>query len=286
MFKNVFSDILLQILLVEGKSPIFRGFSRIQLNLQKNTTMNLLADKVVLITGGSRGIGAAIVRRFAEQGADVAFTYRSSADEAKALEAELIAMGSKAKAYQSDASSYDQAEALAKEVLSDYGRIDVLINNAGITKDTLMLRMSEEQWDAVINTNLKSVFNLTKHCLRAMLKARQGSIINMSSVVGVFGNAGQANYAASKAGIFGFTKSIAKEVGSRGIRCNAVAPGFIATEMTDELDEKVRDAFLNSIPLKRWGTPTEVADTCLYLASDLSKYVSGQTISVCGALNC
>jgi len=248
--------------------------------------MELLTGKVALITGGSRGIGAAIVRRFAEQGAEVAFTYRSSAEEADAIVAELGAAGGKVKAYQSDASSYEQAEALVKAVLADFGRIDVLINNAGITKDNLMLRMSEDQWDTVINTNLKSVFNLTKHCLRSMLKARQGSIINMSSVVGVFGNAGQANYAASKAGIFGFTKSVAKEIGSRGIRCNAVAPGFIATEMTDQLDETVRDAFLASIPLKRWGTADEVADTCLYLASDLSKYVSGQTISVCGALNC
>ena len=248
--------------------------------------MKLLAEKVALITGGSRGIGAAIVRRFAEQGAEVAFTYRSSAQEAEAIVAELSAAGAKVKAYQSDASSYEQAETLTKAVLADFGRIDVLINNAGITKDNLMLRMSEDQWDAVINTNLKSVFNLTKHCLRPMLKARQGSIINMSSVVGVFGNAGQANYAASKAGIFGFTKSVAKEIGSRGIRCNAVAPGFIETEMTGQLDESVRDAFLAGIPLKRWGTADEVADTCLYLASDLSKYVSGQTISVCGALNC
>ena len=248
--------------------------------------MKLLTDKVALITGGSRGIGAAIVRRFAEQGAEVAFTYRSSATEADAIVAELAATGAKVKAYQSDASSYEQAEALVKGVMADFGRVDVLINNAGITKDNLMLRMSEDQWDAVINTNLKSVFNLTKHCLRPMLKARQGSIINMSSVVGVFGNAGQANYAASKAGIFGFSKSVAKEIGSRGIRCNSVAPGFIATEMTDQLDDAVRDAFLSSIPLKRWGTANEVADTCLYLASDLSKYVSGQTISVCGALNC
>ncbi|MEL6638621.1 MAG: beta-ketoacyl-ACP reductase, partial [Bacteroidota bacterium] len=194
--------------------------------------------------------------------------------------------GTEIKAYQSDAASYQAAEALVKSVLADFGQVDVLVNNAGITRDTLMLRMSEEQWDQVIETNLKSVFNLTKHLLRPMLKKRSGSIINMSSVVGEFGNAGQANYAASKAGIFGFTKSIAKEVGSRNIRCNAVAPGFIATEMTGELDEKVREAFLASIPMKRWGTSEEVADTCLFLASDLSKYVSGQTISVCGALNC
>ena len=249
--------------------------------------MKLLDNKVVLITGGSRGIGAAIVQKFAEQGAQIAFTYRSSADSAKAVAEKAIAAGSeKVHIYQSDASSFEASGALIKQVLADFGRIDVLINNAGITKDNLMLRMSEDQWDQVINTNLKSVFNLTKHVLRPMLKQRSGSIINMSSVVGDFGNAGQANYAASKAGIFGFTKSIAKEVGSRSIRCNAIAPGFIETDMTDELDEKTKAAFLASIPLKRLGRAEEVADTCLFLASDLSTYVSGQTISVCGALNC
>ena len=195
-------------------------------------------------------------------------------------------MGVKAKAYQSDASSFEAAEQLVKAVLEDFEKVDVLINNAGITKDTLMLRMNEEQWDKVIETNLKSVFNLTKHMLRPMLKARSGSIINMSSVVGVFGNAGQANYAASKAGIIGFSKSIAKEIGSRGIRCNAVAPGFIETDMTDELDEKIKEGFLASIPMKRLGGAEEVADVCVFLGSDMSKYVSGQTISVCGALNC
>lgn len=244
--------------------------------------MQLLANKVVLITGGSRGIGEAIVRKFVAQGAKVAFTYRSSAERANAIVADL---GDAVKAYQSDAANYQQSEALVKEVIQDFGRIDVLINNAGITKDTLMLRMSEEQWDAVIETNLKSVFNLTKQILRPMLKQRAGSIINMSSVVGVFGNAGQANYAASKAGIIGFSKSIAKEVGSRGIRCNSIAPGFIETEMTDGLDEKVKESFLAGIPMKRLGTGEEVADACLFLASDLSKYVSGQVISVCGALN-
>ncbi len=248
--------------------------------------MKLLQDKVALITGGSRGIGAAIVRKFAEAGAKIAFTYHSSSAKADAIVAELSETGTEIKAYQSNAASYSAAEELVKNVLADFGQVDVLVNNAGITRDTLMLRMSEEQWDQVIETNLKSVFNLTKHLLRPMLKKRSGSIINMSSVVGEFGNAGQANYAASKAGIFGFTKSIAKEVGSRNIRCNAVAPGFIATEMTDELDEKVRDAFLAGIPMKRWGKAEEVADTCLFLASDLSAYVSGQTISVCGALNC
>jgi len=249
-------------------------------------TMKILEGKTALVTGGSRGIGEAIVRKFAEQGADVAFTYLSSEDRAKKVESDLKEMGSNAKAYRSDASSYEQAEELVKVVLEDYGKIDILINNAGITRDNLMLRMSEEQWDQVVQTNLKSVFNLTKHVLRPMLKNRGGSIINMSSVVGVFGNAGQANYAASKAGIFGFTKSIAKEVGSRNIRCNAIAPGFIGTEMTDELDEKTKESFLASIPMKRLGEGDDVANACLFLGSDLSSYVSGQTLSVCGALNC
>lgn len=248
--------------------------------------MKLLQDKIAIITGGSRGIGAAIVKKFAEQGAKVAFTYRSSAEKSNALVAEIEAAGGTAKAYQSDASSFEQAGELVKAVLKDFGQIDVVINNAGITKDNLMLRMSEEQWDSVVETNLKSVFNLTKHVLRPMLKARKGSIINMSSVVGVFGNAGQANYAASKAGIFGFTKSIAKEVGSRSIRCNAIAPGFIATDMTEQLNDKVKEGFLAGIPMKRLGQGEEVADVCVFLASDMSAYVSGQTISVCGGLNC
>lgn len=248
--------------------------------------MKLLTNKTVLLTGGSRGIGKAIAVKCAEHGANVAFTYLSSAERAKAVETELTALGVKAKAYQSDASDYASAEQLVKDVIADFGQVDALINNAGITRDNLMLRMSEEQWDQVINTNLKSVFNLTKHIMRPMLKSRKGSIINMSSVVGVFGNAGQANYAASKAGIFGFSKSIAKEVGSRGIRCNAIAPGFIATEMTDDLSEEVRNSFLAGIPMKRWGQPEEVADTCVFLASDMSKYMSGQILSVCGGLNC
>lgn len=248
--------------------------------------MTLLKDKVALITGGSRGIGEAIVRKFAEAGARIAFTYHSSSAKADAIVAELSASGTEIKAYQSNAASYTDSEELAKTVLADFGQVNVLVNNAGITRDNLMLRMTEEHWDQVIDTNLKSVFNLTKHLIRPMMKNRGGSIINMSSVVGEFGNAGQANYAASKAGIFGFTKSIAKEVGSRNIRCNAVAPGFIATEMTDELDDKVKEAFLAGIPLKRWGNAEEVANTCLFLASDLSSYISGQTISVCGALNC
>ena len=246
--------------------------------------MKLLSGKIALITGGSRGIGAALVRRFAEQGADVAFTYRSSEAQANALAEELAQHGVRVKAYYSDASSFQEAETLVNAVLQDFGRIDALINNAGITQDTLMLRMTEEQWDKVIHTNLKSVFNLTKHALRPMMRSG-GSIINLSSIVGITGNAGQANYAASKAGIIGFTKSIAKEMGSRNIRCNAVAPGFIATDMTDQLNDQTRDAYLSNIPMKRFGKAEEVADLCVFLASDLSSYVSGQTISVCGALH-
>ncbi|WP_235296662.1 3-oxoacyl-[acyl-carrier-protein] reductase [Portibacter marinus] len=248
--------------------------------------MKILTGHTTLLTGGSRGIGEAIAERFAAQGSNVAFTYVSSADKANALADRLSEeYGVMVKAYQSDASSFEEAQLLVDKVIEAYGKIDTLINNAGITKDTLMLRMSEEQWDRVIDVNLKSVFNLTKHCLKPMLKARRGSIINMSSVVGVFGNAGQANYAASKAGIIGFTKSIAKEVGTRSIRCNAVAPGFIETDMTEELDDKTKDSFLTNIPMKRLGTGEEVANTCLYLASDLSEYVTGQVISVCGGLN-
>lgn len=246
--------------------------------------MKLLEGKVALITGGSRGIGAAIVRRFAEQGADVAFTYRSSAQQAEALAEELRQLGVRAKAYHSDAASYQEAEALVNAVIQEFGKLDALVNNAGITQDTLMLRMTEEQWDKVIHTNLKSVFNLTKHALRSMMRTG-GSIINLSSIVGITGNAGQANYAASKAGIIGFTKSIAKEMGSRSIRCNAVAPGFIATDMTDQLNEQTRDAYLSNIPMKRFGKGEEVADLCVFLASDMSAYISGQTISICGALH-
>lgn len=249
--------------------------------------MKLLEGKTALITGGSRGIGAAIVKRYAEHGADVAFTYLSSEEKANKLASEVAAEhGVKVQAFRSDASDFSKAEELVKTVLGEFGKVDVLINNAGITRDNLMLRMSEEQWDQVINTNLKSVFNLTKHILRPMLKARSGSIINISSIVGVSGNAGQANYAASKAGVFGFTKSVAKEIGSRSIRCNSVAPGFIETEMTDALDEKTKEAYFASIPMKRFGKGQEVADACVFLGSDLSSYVSGQTLSVCGALNC
>ncbi len=246
--------------------------------------MGLLEGKTALITGGSRGIGRGIVERFIKEGAQVAFTYRSSSAKADEIIADLGA-GDKLKAFQSDASDYGAAEELCKAVLAEYGKVDILINNAGITKDNLMLRMGEDQWDAVIQVNLKSVFNLTKHMLKPMLKNRGGSIINMSSVVGVFGNAGQANYAASKAGIIGFTKSIAKEVGSRNIRCNAIAPGFIATEMTDELDDAVKKNYTDNIPLKRFGTVDDVADACVYLGSDMSSYISGQVLSVCGAMN-
>jgi 3-oxoacyl-[acyl-carrier protein] reductase len=245
--------------------------------------MKLLEGKTALITGGSRGIGEAIVRTFIQHGAQVAFTYvsASSAERAEKLAAEL---GSQAKAYQSDAGNYAQAEALVTQVVKDFGKLDILVNNAGITRDTLMLRMTEEQWDEVIQTNLKSVFNMTKHCLKPMIRTG-GSIINMSSVVGVFGQAGQANYAASKAGIIGFSKSIAKEYGSRGIRCNAIAPGFIETEMTAILDEKTKEGYLNAIPMKKLGSGVDVANACVYLGSELGAYVSGQVLSVCGALN-
>ena len=247
--------------------------------------MSLLSGKVALITGGSRGIGEALVKAMAAEGADIAFTYHSSEESANRVAGEAAAGGQKVKAYKSDAADYAQAENLIKTVMEEFGRIDILINNAGITKDTLMLRMGEEQWDRVMEVNLKSVFNLTKHALRPMLKQRAGSIINMSSVVGVFGNAGQANYAASKAGIIGFSKSIAKEVGSRGIRCNAVAPGFIETDMTHSLSEDQRASYIENIPLKRLGTGKDIADTCIYLGSDMSQYVTGQVISVCGGLN-
>lgn len=246
--------------------------------------MKLLEGKVALITGGSRGIGESLVRKFVEHGAKVAFTYVSpgSAARSEALATEL---GGSARAYQSDAGDFAQAEALVNSVVADFGKLDVVINNAGITRDTLMLRMTEQQWDEVIQTNLKSVFNVTKHALKHMIRSG-GSFINMSSVVGVFGQQGQANYAASKAGIIGFSKSIAKEYGSRGVRCNAIAPGFIATEMTDALDEKTKESYLAGIPLKKFGSGDDVANTCVFLASDMGAYISGQVISVCGALNC
>lgn len=247
--------------------------------------MGMLENKVALITGGSRGIGEAIVRRFVQEGAKVVFTYRSSSEKSDKIVEELSAEGAEIIALQSDASSFSDSEVLIKTVLEKFGVIDILINNAGITKDTLMLRMGEEQWDSVIDVNLKSVFNLTKQVMRPMLKNRGGSIINMSSVVGVFGNAGQANYAASKAGVIGFTKSIAKEIGSRGIRCNAIAPGFIETEMTESLTDDVKANYIAGIPLKKLGTGKDVADACVFLGSDMSQYVTGQVLSVCGGLN-
>jgi 3-oxoacyl-[acyl-carrier protein] reductase len=246
--------------------------------------MGLLENKVVLITGASRGIGKAIAEECVKQGATVAFTYLSSDEKARALEAELTAGGGVAKGFRSDASKFDDAQALVDQVLADFGTIDVLVNNAGITRDTLLMRMTEEQWDEVINTNLKSAFNLTKAVQKPMLKARSGSIINMSSVVGVKGNAGQSNYAASKAGLIGFTKSIAAELGSRNIRCNAIAPGFIETEMTEVLDQKVVQEWRNAIPLKRGGSPKDVADATVFLASDMSAYITGQTLHVCGGM--
>ena len=246
--------------------------------------MNLLENKVVIITGASRGIGKSIAEECVAQGAKVAFTYLSSEEKAKALEAELSAKGGVAKGFKSDASKFDEAQSLVDAVVAEFGTVDVLVNNAGITRDTLLMRMSEQQWDEVINTNLKSAFNLTKAVQRPMLKARKGSIINMSSVVGVSGNAGQANYAASKAGLIGFSKSVAQELGSRNIRCNSIAPGFIETEMTEALDQKVVEEWRASIPLKRGGSPKDVADLTVFLASDMSSYITGQTINVCGGM--
>lgn len=246
--------------------------------------MKLLENKIVIVTGASRGIGKSIAEECVNQGATVIFTYLSSKEKAEALEAELSSNGGVAKGFKSDASKFEEAQALVDSVVSEYGTVDVLINNAGITRDTLLMRMSEEQWDEVINTNLKSAFNLTKAVQRPMLKARSGSIVNMSSVVGVKGNAGQANYAASKAGLIGFTKSVAAELGSRNIRCNAIAPGFIETEMTEALDQKVVQEWRNGIPLKRGGSPLDVANATVFLASDMSAYVTGQTIHVCGGM--
>ena len=248
--------------------------------------MKLLEKKIVLITGGSRGIGKSIAKECMRQGATVAFTYRdeNTQEQAIQVEKELNEDGGLAKAFMSDAANFEDAQKLISDIISEFGTIDVLVNNAGITRDTLLMRMSEDQWDDVINTNLKSAFNLTKAAQIPMLKARSGSIINMSSVVGVKGNAGQANYAASKAGLIGFTKSVAAELGSRGIRCNAIAPGFIETEMTKSLDEKVVEEWRNGIPLKRGGTPLDVANTTVFLASDMSSYVTGQTIHVCGGM--
>lgn len=247
--------------------------------------MKLLKDKVAIITGASRGIGKAIAMKFAENGADIAFTDIRRDENMENVEKELSSFGVKAKGYASDASSFQSSADTVTEILKDFGKVDILVNNAGITRDNLLMRMTEQDWDLVMNINLKSVFNLTKQILRPMMKQRSGSIINISSVVGVFGNAGQANYSASKAGIIGFTKSVAKELGSRNIRSNAIAPGFIETEMTKTLPEEVRKGFLDAIPLKRMGSGEDVANAALYLASDLSTYISGQVLSVCGALN-
>jgi 3-oxoacyl-[acyl-carrier protein] reductase len=246
--------------------------------------MNLLTGKTALITGASKGIGRSIAKRFAEEGANIAFTYLSSVEKGQALEKELQALGIKAKGYRSDASDYKASEELVNQVVADFGCLDVLVNNAGITKDGLLMRMSEEQWDSVITVNLKSVFNLTKAATRTLMKQKNGSVINLTSVVGIRGNAGQANYAASKAGIIGFTKSVALELGSRNIRSNAIAPGFIETEMTGELDQKVVEEWKQGIPLKRAGSADEVADCAVFLASDLSKYITGQVLQVDGGM--
>jgi 3-oxoacyl-[acyl-carrier protein] reductase len=246
--------------------------------------MKLLEGKVALITGASRGIGHGIAIAFAQQGAHVAFTYLSSVERGEALAKELETYGVKAKGYRSDAADFKAAEELVNTVVADFGTVDVLVNNAGITRDTLLMRMTEQQWDEVMNANLKSVFNLTKAVQRPMLKQRKGSIINMSSVVGVKGNAGQSNYAASKAGIIGFTKSVALELGSRNIRSNAIAPGFIETEMTAALDPKTVEGWRESIPLKRGGTPEDIANATVFLASDMSAYITGQVINVCGGM--
>lgn len=246
--------------------------------------MKLLEGKTVLVTGASKGIGKAIATKLVEQGANVAFTYLSSVEKGEALEKELSNGISKVKGYRSDASDFASAELLVENVMKDFQSLDVLVNNAGITKDNLLMRMTEEQWDEVIRVNLKSVYNLTKAAIKPMMRVRSGSIINISSVVGISGNAGQANYSASKAGMIGFTKSIAQEIGSRNIRCNAIAPGFIETEMTDVLDQAVVDEWKKEIPLKRGGKPEEVADAIVFLASDMSSYISGQVLQVDGGM--
>ncbi|TJZ50580.1 3-oxoacyl-[acyl-carrier-protein] reductase [Sphingobacterium olei] len=246
--------------------------------------MKLLEGKTALVTGASKGIGRKIAEVFAQQGANVAFTYLSSVEKGQALEQELQAFGTQVKGYRSDASKFDEAEKLIDSIVADFGTVDIVVNNAGITKDGLLMRMTEENWDDVININLKSIFNVSKAVSKVMMKNRKGSIINMSSVVGVQGNAGQANYAASKAGIIGFSKSLAKELGSRNIRTNVVAPGFIRTEMTEVLDPKVVAGWEANIPLKRAGEAEDVANACLFLASDLSAYINGQVLPVCGGM--
>ncbi|MGM9788105.1 MAG: 3-oxoacyl-[acyl-carrier-protein] reductase [Candidatus Cryptobacteroides sp.] len=247
--------------------------------------MGLLDGKTALVTGGSRGIGRAIALKFAQEGADVAFTYLSNKTAADATVSELESFGHKVKAYASDASDYEKAHELVKQVQVDFGRIDILVNNAGITRDTLLLRMDEQQWDAVLNSNLKSAFNFTHAVVPIMARQRAGSIISLSSVVGIAGNAGQANYAASKAGIIALSTSVAKEMGSRGIRCNCIAPGFIDTDMTSVLPEEIRTEWAKTIPLRRAGKPEEVANVALFLASELSSYVTGQVIHCCGGMS-
>lgn len=246
--------------------------------------MKMLEGKNTIVTGASKGIGRAIAKKFAEAGANVAFTYLSSVEKGEALEKELAQFGIKAKGYRSDASDFNAAQELVNAVVADFGSIDVVVNNAGITKDGLLMRMSEEQWDDVIRINLKSAFNLTQACAKPMMKQRSGSIINMSSIVGARGNAGQANYAASKAGMIGLTKSVALELGSRNIRCNAIAPGFIATEMTEVLDQKVLDDWIAGIPMKRIGTTDDIADATIFLASDQSTYITGQVLHINGGM--
>ena len=248
--------------------------------------MGLLTGKVALVTGATRGIGRAVALRFAAEGADIAFTYRSQHEAAQSLAAEIESMGVRAKAYTSDAASFEDAHKVVEDVKAVFGRIDILVNNAGITKDGLMMRMDEAQWDAVIGTNLKSAFNFIHACVPVMARQRSGSIINMSSVVGLSGNAGQCNYSASKAGLVGIAKSIAKEMGPRGIRANCIAPGFIATDMTGALPESIRQDWEKQIPLRRGGQPEDVANVALFLASDLSSYVTGQVINCCGGMNC
>lgn len=248
--------------------------------------MGLLEGKTALVTGATRGIGRAIALKYAAEGANVAFTYRSQHEAAQSLKEEIEALGAKAKGYASDAADFERAHNVVSEVVKEFGSIDILVNNAGITKDGLMMRMEEKQWDAVIDTNLKSAFNFIHACTPFMAKQRKGSIINMSSVVGVSGNAGQCNYSASKAGLIGLAKSMAKEMGPRGIRANCIAPGFIITDMTSSLPEKVREEWEKTIPMRRGGAPEDVANVALFLASDLSSYVSGQVINCCGAMNC
>jgi 3-oxoacyl-[acyl-carrier protein] reductase len=252
--------------------------------VSKRNHMKLLEGKTALVTGATRGIGKGIALKLANEGANIAFTFVSSVEKAKVFEAELASIGVKAKGYQSNAAEFAEAERLVDDITKEFGSLDVLVNNAGITRDGLLMRMTEQHWDEVMDTNLKSAFALTKAAMKPMMKSRNGSIINITSVVGITGNAGQANYAASKAGMIGLTKSVAKELGSRNIRCNAIAPGFIETEMTEALSEEIRKQWTDGIALKRGGSPEEVANAVLFLASNMSSYISGQTLNVCGGM--